>query len=126
MISLLSCPYSSRDHDVREERYQAAVKASAFLVSLGVIPVCPVLLNHPIEQLLIADGSTMPSGYWKLFEKMIETVCDEVIIYTMPGWTTSQGVKREVEMFVANGKTVRNLNCDFLLSEFIDFQKFEV
>ncbi|ODT84902.1 MAG: hypothetical protein ABS69_01805 [Nitrosomonadales bacterium SCN 54-20] len=121
-VSLLSCPYSDPSEVVKNLRFEAAVTACAHLASLGKIVICPVVMNHPVEQNLRKTGRRTPPGFWVTLEQSVAAICDEIIVLKIDGWQTSKGVMREIALFRYAEKPGWELDGNLSLSALVDVE----
>ena len=105
----LASPYSHALAEVREQRFQEALRASAWLMNKGEIVFSPIAHSHPI-----AVNHSLPLG-WEFWERM-DTVfvarSSGVIVLTIEGWDTSKGVQAEIAIAKQAGLPVRLLFLD--------------
>ena len=93
-------------HRIEEERYQAAIDASAWLMSQGWIVHSPIVATHPIA---VKHKLPLGSEYWMQFDEVILAKCDEMIILMIDGVFESPGVKKEFKINREAGKNTRLL-----------------
>jgi hypothetical protein len=96
----LASPYSHRDPEIRQKRYEAAVRASARLASAGIPVYSPIAHSHPIE---VATGGLIPHTYWMSIDLMVLPVCSKMVVLRLPGWEESKGVAKEIDAAGAAG-----------------------
>lgn len=91
----LASPYSHPDLAVRLERFQAACKAAAKLMTEGHRVFCPIAHSHPIEQAFDA-----PCGFefWMRQDEPYMWACSSLYVLRIHGWTTSRGVRHEINI----------------------------
>ena len=95
-LSYLASPYTHADPAVREARYQAACKKAADLMLAGKVIFCPIAHSHPIAEQM-PDGKAVDGQFWKQQDEPYVEMCDELIVYMLPGWERSSGMKHEIE-----------------------------
>ena len=105
-VIYLACPYSHSCAEIREERFRAATEAAASLVRRGYIVYSPITMTHPIDLLLAGDKNTLGSEYWTDFDQAFMDFCSEMIVINLPGWDSSEGIRREVNYFRSKGKPI--------------------
>lgn len=98
-IYLIS-PYSHEDEKVREERYNAAVDATAELIKKGYIVFSPIVHCHPLALKHNLPGDHV---YWKEYDRAFIEWADEGFVLTISGWLDSSGV-------FADSKALRSLD----------------
>ena len=105
MIYLIS-PYSHPTAAVREERFRAACRAAAILMSEGHAVFAPVVHGHPIA----ACGLPHEWSFWQSCDREFLAVCDEAVVLRIDGWQESAGVAAEIRLAAELGKPVRYLD----------------
>lgn len=92
-ISYLAAPYSGTEEEINS-RMEEFYRIDAELMSKGYFTVSP-LLKH----------ATLPYGnlpgnwdYWEEYSRALLSRCDEMIIITLSGWSTSNGVLGEMSI----------------------------
>lgn len=91
----LASPYSSPLSEVREQRFNAAVKMVADLMNEGQIVFSPVVHNHPV-----AEQHDLP-GTWEYWEKYCTVFllyAERIVVLKLDGWETSIGVQAEIKI----------------------------
>ena len=101
-LTYLASPYTHADPQVREERYRAACKKAAELMLVGKVIFCPIAHSHPIAEQM-PDGKANDGAFWKHQDEPYLAICDELIVYMLPGWEQSSGVKHEIEVAKQRG-----------------------
>jgi hypothetical protein len=115
-IVYLACPYTHPDKKVREERFQAATRAAAQLINMGLIVFSPITMTHPLDVVMGGGTETLGSEYWVAFDEAFMDFCSEMLVLQIAGWDESEGIRREIEYFRARGKPVRFLDSDYALT----------
>ena len=102
----LACPYSNNDPEVREQRYQAANRAAAYLIKRGHTVFSPISHSH-----ILARDYGLGLGYesWKKLSQKILPICNKLVILEIPGWEISTGVVAEIAMAEACGITIETV-----------------
>ena len=109
-IVYLACPYTHPDKKVREERFQAATHAAAQLINSGLIVYSPITMTHPLDLVMGGGTETLGSEYWVAFDEAFMDFCSEMVVLQIKGWDESEGIRREIEYFLAKAKPIRFLN----------------
>lgn len=80
---------------LRNFRFIELNKKAAKLMEEGYLVFSPISHSHPIE----ADGmpKIMSGDWWLRQDFAVLKHVDKVIVYMLPGWEESYGVKKEVE-----------------------------
>ena len=109
----LACPYSHDDPVVRHARFEAANKASAALMRAGVLIFSPISHTHPIAE------HDLPKGwdFWGRYDREYLVVCRAMIVLTLEGYATSNGVKAEVSIMREMKKPIFWLRPDELVGD---------
>jgi len=89
----LSSPYSHPLPSVREERFHAACRATAALLSQGKRVFSPIVHSHPLDALLQGFGHQ----FWMDLDEQYLKLCKEVLVLTIDGWAESRGVMQEMQ-----------------------------
>ena len=101
----LATPYSHADEEVKERRFKEASAMAAQLMEAGYLVFCPIAHSHPIEYYGMPD---LKSGDWWLRQDFaILKHCDILMVYEMPGWNISYGVKKEIEFAKEHGIPIK-------------------
>jgi len=99
----LACPYWHEDPEVREERYVKVNKQAGLYMKEGLIVFSPISHSHPIS--LTMDNQD--HSFWLEQDYYWLDKCDELWVFTLPGWEVSFGVSKEIKRAKSTGKTVR-------------------
>jgi hypothetical protein len=93
-IVFISSPYSHPDDKVRESNFKIVSKLAADLNSKGIVAVSPITYGHTL-----LNFKAMPTDwkFWKEFCLTFLEKSSELIVYKMPGWENSIGMKEEIE-----------------------------
>jgi hypothetical protein len=105
----LASPYSHPDVAVREVRFREACRAAAKLMRLGQVVFSPIAHGHPIA----AFGLPTNWRFWEPFDRYQLERCSEVVVLTLDGLETSEGVQAEIRIADELGKPVRYLGPDW-------------
>ena len=89
----LALPYSDPDPETRRVRFKLANEMAAKLLEQGYNVFSPISHSHLVS--LYMENSN-DSDFW--CDNSLEwlRVCDEMVVYRLPGWRESKGVKREI------------------------------
>ena len=109
ILTYLASPYTHPDPKVREERYLAACKKAAELMLEGKVIFCPIAHSHPISEQM-PDGKAVDGAFWKHQDEPYMAMCDELIVYMLPGWDTSSGVQHEIQVAEERGIPITYLS----------------
>jgi hypothetical protein len=104
--------YSHPDAAVRQQRFEAACRATAALIRQRKVVYSPIVHGHPLCQY----GLPLDWAFWKRHDLAFLEMCDEVLVLKLDGWQTSVGVQAEMEAARRLEKPVTLLDpADFLL-----------
>lgn len=98
-IIYIASPYSHPDDEVRENNFRLVTQLVADLTEQGYVCMSPITLGHTL-----LGFKEMPSDweFWTNFCLSFLEKCEEMIVYKMPGWDKSNGVKAEIEFAETN------------------------
>jgi len=117
LISYLAQPYSiNSTPEIRERRYQYAVKKVAEFMNNGYNIFSPILNSHEPS---VQHGLPCTWDFWSRIDKEYIAVCGEVLVLMMEGWQDSVGLNAEVEYAQQIGLPIKYIECsDEFLEEF--------
>jgi hypothetical protein len=95
----LACPYTNATPTVRAERFAAANKAAAFLISRGHVVYSPITMTHPLDLILAGNEATLGTDFWTDFDETFMEFCTELAVLQIAGWQESSGIARETNFF---------------------------
>lgn len=90
----LSSPYSHPSPAVREQRFEAACKATAALLKAGKLVFSPIVHSHHLERF----GCPNTHEFWMPIDEAYLKLCRSVYVLTIDGWQDSRGVLAELDM----------------------------
>lgn len=94
-IIYFASPYSDKNPDVVNERYNKTCNKVAELVSQGNIVMSPIVYGHTLLQYKEMPGDWQ---FWKNFCESFLYKSDEMFVYKIEGWDKSTGLLAEVEL----------------------------
>lgn len=100
-LHYLGGPFSDPNPVVRDGRYTIINRAATVLIQQGEHVLSPVSMFYPIDNIMSSDS--MGSDFWTEYVLRFASVCEKFTIVGIPGWKTSNGVRREIEHFAARG-----------------------
>lgn len=114
-ITYLASPYSHPNVVVRIQRYFLAVRCCAHLMAGNyagrpLMVFSPIVHDHPIGNLMKHTSW----ADWRDRDLMMLRVSQRLLVFQIPGWEKSEGVKAEIEAARGWG-----LPVDFLPREVI-------
>ena len=95
----LAVPYSHKNKNVRELRFEIANMVTAILIRSGAIVYSPISHTHPVDKYMKGDFG------WVEFDFNFLKHCKKLVILRLPGWKESEGIKREMEY--ANNNNIK-------------------
>ena len=100
--------HSPNTNTVRQQRFDAACRAAAVLISRGQVVFCPVAHSHPI----CAWGVPYTWLFWQQHDQRHLESCDEVVVLMLDGWRESVGIQAEIAIARQLGKPVTFLPAE--------------
>lgn len=109
-IVYLSAPYSSDLKAEQEGRYNDLLELQGILLEAGVNCVNPLANTVPAAKYM----KNMNLGYDDYLKNdlVILDRCDELLVLALPGWTRSEGVKKEIAFALARQLPVTVIEKD--------------
>lgn len=89
----LASPYSHPDPAVRQERYEQAMAAQAYLLREGVYTYSPIVACHPMA---LAHDLPTDAGWWQNYNFAMMSMCNWLFVLELDGWDNSVGVQAEI------------------------------
>jgi len=89
----LAIPYSHKDPEVVEARFNLANEVSAQLMQNGNYVFSPISHSHPIMKKGNLPGDF---DYWRTYDHLMMKNCTDLVIVMCDGWMESKGVKYEI------------------------------
>lgn len=106
VLLYLASPYTHPDDKVREQRYQDAKEATAFLLKSGFMTFSPIVYSHTLS---IENAMMTSFAFWGPIDLRILRSCDVLCLLTLDGWKASKGMKAEFEYAQTLGKSIWTL-----------------
>lgn len=101
----LASPYTDPDPAVREERYQAALRATAKLMEQGRVVFSPIAHSHNVDRYISPEfHNGKAHAFWMAQCSPLLKYASRLIVLKLPGWWESQGVWEEIR--TAKGKPI--------------------
>ena len=106
-FTYLASPYSHPSPAVRQERYEAVVRAAARLMLDGQVVFSPIAHSHPVETL----GMPAPQSgaFWMKQDLALLRHAERLLILALPGYEDSAGIKQEIEFALSKNIPVELL-----------------
>jgi hypothetical protein len=97
----LASPYSGTPEEM-QERYEAARERTADFLSRNFMIYSPIVHCHEL-----AKHHNLPKdfAFWRDYNFHFLALAEQLWVYMLPGWHTSQGVTREVLWWRQNKDT---------------------
>lgn len=92
----IAAPYSDPDPLVVKKRMASFIEATADFIEADKHPVSP-LMNHLLTDYTVVKFP-LTWDYWKEYSLKLLSVCDRMIVLTLPGWEDSAGVTAEIAL----------------------------
>lgn len=91
----LAQPYSHPNPATMHARWRVAEEVTAHLIKNGEIIFSPIVHNHAL-----AERYKFETGIdrWWLYDAGMIRACGALLVLTLPGWDTSRGVGREMDL----------------------------
>jgi len=93
-IIYISSPYNHPENEVVEQNFKDVSEFAAIMCSHGHVAFSPITYGHTLLQFVEMSSDW---EFWKNFCLSFLQHCDELVVYKMPGWLESGGVKDEIE-----------------------------
>lgn len=95
----LASPYSHKNERRRHERFIAACKAAAKLMSAGWRVFCPIAHSHSIGLVL---GKPTDHEFWMRQDMAVLKHAAYLTVLRLDGWERSIGVAAEIDFAMTN------------------------
>ena len=107
-LTYLASPYSDKDPEVKEARFQAVCEYAAKLMRGGTSIFCPIAMCHPIANY----GLPGDWQFWKKLDELYLGLCDTMVVLKLDGWEQSEGVQAEIEIMKRLNKPILYIDPD--------------
>lgn len=114
----IASPYSHSDKNIRDKRYNDITKIVAQLIDEGFYVIPPITFNVPLSPYLKNPDTSWK--YWKPFDELLISKCDEIWVVTLDGWKDSIGVRAEIKYAILRNIDVALLDPKTMILEFLD------
>jgi len=99
----LASPYSHPDPEVRQARYEAACRATVWLMQHKRCPVFSAIVHtHPLTRY----GLPTDWEFWERFDRGFLERADQLVVLCIDGWSQSRGVRAEMRIARQLGKPI--------------------
>ena len=106
----LASPYSSPRADVRHQRWMLACRAAAYLMREGHIVFSPIAHSHSVE--IHGFDKPQSGNFWLAQDLPILSRFEELMIFMLPGFRVSEGIKREKTFAINRGMPISYLSLE--------------
>lgn len=89
----LGSPYTHKDTDVMQKRFELVAEVTARLLNKGHIIYCPIAHCHPIAEMYDLPRD---SDFWYKHNITVLRHCQALWILALDGYKESTGLKREI------------------------------
>lgn len=103
-LTYLACPYMHEQQQVMDWRFDRVCELSAQLLREGQHTFSPISESHPIARF----GLPKDWAFWKAHDEIMLSRVDALMVYCLPGWEKSVGVKAEIEIVQRLGKPIEH------------------
>jgi hypothetical protein len=105
----LASPYSSPNLQVIQSRFDAAEKATAFLLKQSIWAYSPIVHCH-----VLARKYNLPTDtkYWREYNYAMVSGAKALLVLKLPGWQDSVGVADEVAYATSLGIPVSDFTTE--------------
>ncbi len=104
----LASPYSSPRADVRHQRWMLACRAAAYLMREGHIVFSPIAHSHSVE--IHGFDGPQSSDFWMAQDLPLLSRFQELMIFMLPGFLESAGIKKEKAFAIERGMPISYLS----------------
>ena len=93
----IASPYSHKSYEIEIQRFQLVEEFTAKLLLKGKMVFSPIVHCHNISEYY-----KLPKEFefWKKYCIYFLDKSDELLVYRIPGWEESRGVKEEIQYAV--------------------------
>ena len=108
LLYYLASPYSHKNTNIKNNRYNAVLYKAIDLTIAGYIVISPIVHSHPM-----AERGKLPGSFdfWQRIDETLILRCDAVLVYMLNGWQESVGVTHEILFAEQNNKPVFYLDA---------------
>jgi len=103
----LAVPYSDDSYAIRKGRFEVANVAASQLVQQGNHVFSPISHTHPIA---LQGNLPVDWEYWEEYDRIMLSVCTELVVLLIDGWLTSVGVQAEIKIAKETGMKISYMN----------------
>ena len=108
----LANPYTHKDPDIMQERYEKACEFTAALKRNGWYVFSPIAHSHGPAQY----GLPKDYEYWSGYCELMLPKCDIMMVLKLDGWQESVGVQAEIDLWHKTGKPILLLDFNEMVA----------
>lgn len=102
----VAAPYSSHDDHVRNMRFEAINRYTAWLIKQGCIPFSPISMSHPVfgagADMDLFEPGDQTFDTWQELDLRALAASESLHVLCLPGYTQSNGVLAELTFAAEN------------------------
>ena len=95
----LATPYSHPCPTIRAARFRVVTAVAAKMMREGEIVFSPITHCHPMAE---AGGLPTEWAFWQVYDELMITKCQLMVVVMQVGWKESVGVQREIAIAEEN------------------------
>lgn len=105
----IASPYSSKDPEVMQARYEAVVAYTAAMFENKELAFSPIVHCHPLALL-----ASLPRDidFWELYDRVMVSHSSGLHMLRLPGWAESKGCQLECDFAGEIGLPIRYVSTD--------------
>lgn len=104
MLIYIASPYSHEDKDIMSQRYFEAMRYNNFLFNNSRHAYSPIVHTH---NLALVHNLRTDAKFWRSFNFKMLSVCTDLHILQLDGWSASKGVEQELDFAHLMGKRIQ-------------------
>jgi len=109
MMYYLASVYSlNADADLRQQRYEYALKRATEYTLKGIPVFSPIIHSHPMS---VVYDMPCEFAFWEKLDYNYLDNCDALWVLKMDGWEQSRGVQAEIAYCKSIGKRIKFIEC---------------
>lgn len=110
----LASPYSHKDPDIMEKRFEDVCKAQGELIKKfgkDHVFIGPIAMSHSIAQYSELNTTW---EFWQHQDEELIKRCDEVWLIKLDGWQQSKGVRAEIDLACKLKKPIIGIGVEYV------------
>lgn len=105
----LAGPYSDVSRRIRQHRYEAHCKCTAWLMKQDLTVFSPIAHSHAVS--IIGKIDCMDNEFWLRQDFAILPHCRMLAVMELPGWDSSKGTMAEILKASQLGIEIKRITC---------------